>query len=86
MSKWQKESIQLHLEHLNDRINDWTNNLNRGSTDPTYSIFCSAKLLEATAEMNGIIYTLSVLGYDVHFTENAIGLSKCEIVEMDKVF
>ena len=36
--------------------------------------------------MNGIIYTLSVLGYDVHFTENAIGLSKCEIVEMDKVF
>ena len=84
MKDWQKTSIALHLEHLTDRINIWENNLATGSIDPTYAVGCSANILEATAERNGIIYTLSVFGYEPHFSENNIHSTKCEIVEIKK--
>ena len=65
MTKYEENAIRLKLEYLNKQIEIWQNYREQGSNDRTYDLTCSAKILEATAELEGMTYVLDVLGYSV---------------------
>jgi len=78
MEKWQKSQIGSRLAYLKEHKATWESYLAQGSTDQTYAVTCTAKILEAEAEMNGIEFVLSTLGYKAEFSKNNIGIF-CEI-------